>query len=66
MKKNIMAFEAIDFAGSISNEEMIAINGGSNAWEDLAYITGRPLRCIWEFSKGAIEYQHSLPANLKK
>ncbi len=66
MKKNIMAFEAIDFAGSISNEEMIAINGGSNAWEDLAYITGRTLRCIWEFSKGAIEYQHFLPANLKK
>ncbi|MDP1845003.1 MAG: hypothetical protein Q8K64_16430 [Sediminibacterium sp.] len=66
MKKNIIAFEAIEFAGTLSNEEMISINGGSNAWEDLAYIAGRTIRCIWEFSKGAIEYQHSLPANLKK
>ncbi|TXT30064.1 MAG: hypothetical protein FD136_1737, partial [Chitinophagaceae bacterium] len=46
MKKNIIAFEAIEFAGTLSNEEMISINGGSNAWEDLAYIAGRTIRCI--------------------
>ncbi|MBR2649421.1 MAG: ComC/BlpC family leader-containing pheromone/bacteriocin [Sediminibacterium sp.] len=50
----------------LSNEELLTINGGSGFWEDVAYITGRTLRCIWEFSKTASEYQHSLPANLKK
>ncbi|MCA6441341.1 MAG: ComC/BlpC family leader-containing pheromone/bacteriocin [Sediminibacterium sp.] len=50
----------------LSNEELLMINGGSGFWEDVAFVAGRTVRCIWEFAKGAAEFQHSLPANLKK
>jgi hypothetical protein len=50
----------------LSEEELFMINGGSGFWEDVAFIAGRTVRCIWEFSKTASEFQHSLPANLKK
>lgn len=41
-------------------------NDGRSFWGDVAYLAGATLRCIVEFSKQAVEYQHSLPPNLKK
>lgn len=69
--KNKIAYELFDSTLALSNVELIQINGGeitkdSSIFHDIAFIFGRTIRCFWEFSKGAAEYQHSLPANLKK
>lgn len=67
MKKNIIAFESFNGFNLHSENELQAINGGDGSgWGSLAWLVGRTARCIWEFSKTAIEYQHSLPPNLKK
>jgi hypothetical protein len=49
----------------LSIEETQAIDGGG-FWYDFFYTIGATGKAIWTFSKDAIEYQHSLPANLKK
>lgn len=49
----------------LSSDQMLTIEGGG-FWGDLAYILGATAHSIWQFSKQAMEYQHSLPANLKK
>ncbi len=49
----------------LSSEQMLTIEGGG-FWGDLSYIVGATLHSILQFSKQAMEYQHSLPANLKK
>jgi hypothetical protein len=49
----------------LTRENALVISGGS-FWGDAAYVLGATLRCIWEFSKTAAEFQSSLPANLKK
>ena len=69
--KNKLAYESFDSRLALSEEELILINGGeitrdSSIFEDFAFVFARTVRCIWEFSKGAVQYQHSLPANLKK
>lgn len=63
--KNSNDFDQYQF-DQLSDEELFMINGGSGFWEDVAFVAGRTIRCIWEFSKTAAEYQHSLPSNLKK
>lgn len=69
--KNKIAFESFDSRLALSSEELILVNGGeitkeTSIFEDIAFVLGRTARCIWEFSKTGVEYQHSLPANLKK
>lgn len=49
----------------ISSSQMLTIEGGG-FWGDLAYLIGATTHSIWQFSKQTTEYQHSLPANLKK
>ena len=65
MKKNITT----DFSDAklelLSEQELNELNGGS-IWGDLAYLAGATLKCLSHFCKTAVEYQHSLPANLKK
>jgi len=53
-----------DLSG-LSSEQMLTIEGGG-FWGDLAFVLGATAHSIWQFSKQASEYQHSLPANLKK
>lgn len=58
-----------DFAlQEMSFQELSEVYGGEDRslLGDLAHAAGYTLRCIWEFSKQAAEYQSSLPANLKK
>ncbi len=74
MKKNQIAYVSFNNAVSLSTNELMFINGGSEKaansetsfWEDLGFAVGRTFRCFYEFSHGAVQYQHSLPANLKK
>jgi hypothetical protein len=56
-----------DFTGieELSIEEIQIIDGGS-FWYDVFYVVGVTTKAIWTFSKDAVAYQHSLPANLKK
>lgn len=56
---------ADSFLISMSNEELNELNGGS-FWGDVAFVAGATITCIKVFCKTAIEYQHSLPPNLKK
>lgn len=49
----------------LSSEQMLTIEGGG-FWGDMFFIVGATAHSIWQFSKQAMEYQHSLPANLKK
>ncbi len=49
----------------LSFDQALIVEGGS-FWYDAAYLIGATAHAIWEFSKQAVEYQHSLPANLKK
>lgn len=65
MKKNLIAFESFN-AQSMSAEEIMMTNGGTTAWEPISYLVGATLKCIWIFANDAVEYQQSLPANLKK
>lgn len=56
-----------DFAGieELSFNEILTIDGGG-FWYDFFYVVGATGKAIWTFSKDAVEYQHSLPPNLKK
>jgi len=49
----------------LSPDELHDICGGS-FWYDLAYATAAFSKGVIEFGKTAMEFQHSLPANLKK
>jgi len=49
----------------LSSDQTLTIEGGG-FWGDVAYLIGATTHAIWKFSKEAMEYQHSLPANLKK
>jgi len=68
MKKNQIAYEAFNNSVSLTTNELMFINGGAETsfHYDIPFLIARTGRCIWEFCKGAVEYQHSLPANLKK
>jgi hypothetical protein len=61
------SFDLLKYEGlsELSSEQMLTIEGGG-FWEDFAYLLGATAHSIWQFSKQASEYQHSLPANLKK
>lgn len=49
----------------LSPDELRDTCGGS-FWYDLAYATAAFAKGVIEFGKTAMEFQHSLPANLKK
>lgn len=59
---NLLKYEGLS---ELSSEQTLAIEGGG-FWGDMAYILGATAHSIWQFSKQAVQYQHSLPANLKK
>ncbi|WP_026764016.1 hypothetical protein [Sediminibacterium salmoneum] len=61
-KLNLNEFSGIT---EMSFEEIQTIDGGG-FWYDFFYVVGATGKAIWTFSKDAVEYQHSLPANLKK
>jgi hypothetical protein len=55
----------------LSDQELIQIDGGkmspgTSFAYDVAYVFGAIARGIKEFAQGAMEYQASLPPNLKK
>lgn len=56
---------------SLTQEELMTINGGEITRDtsfayDLFYVVGLFARGMYEFVKGAAEFQASLPPNLKK
>ncbi|ULQ50644.1 hypothetical protein [Flavihumibacter fluvii] len=54
---------------TLSPEEMETIVGGSEGtslFNELVNLASATTRSIWEFSKSAMDYQASLPTNLKK
>lgn len=50
----------------LTPEEILSIEGGSSFWEDVFYVAGMTLKCIYVFGKTAGEFQSSLPPSLKK
>lgn len=69
MKYNSQAYESFNSSLLLNNDQLTLIKGGAaetSFWEDVAFLAGRTLRCFYEFTTGAVKYQHSLPANLKK
>lgn len=63
----IQSIDLLKYEGfsELSSEQTLTIEGGG-FWRDVAYLIGATTHSIWQFSKQAMEYQHSLPANLKK
>lgn len=59
---NLANFKGLD---SLTNEQLLTIEGGG-FWYDISYVSAVTLKVIFTFAKDAVEYQHSLPANLKK
>jgi hypothetical protein len=54
---------------TLSVYEMESIVGGNEdlgPWGKVAFYIGLAARSLWEFSRSAMEYQASLPPNLKK
>ncbi len=49
----------------MTNDQMQLIDGGG-FWYDISYVTAVTAKLILTFAKDAVEYQHSLPPNLKK
>lgn len=66
MEKSLSNFSNCSYLTNLSEDDLFSINGGSGFWEDLAFVAGATAKCIYVFAKTAVEYQHSLPANLKK
>jgi hypothetical protein len=60
--KNLNCYNLIE----LNSNEFFSIEGGTGFWEDAAYCVFATLKTIYVFGKTASEYQHSLPANLKK
>lgn len=62
------------FGTKISMEECWKISGGegpgpttaTSVAYDISYTLGKAAKCLWYFCKTAVEYQASLPPNLKK
>lgn len=65
MKQTTIDLSKFNGLNELSFEQLNAIEGGS-FWYDAAYLIGTTAKVIWTFAQDAIEYQHSLPANLKK
>lgn len=51
---------------ALSIDQMQSIDGGGEFWERVSFALGVTAKIIYTFAKDAVEYQHSLPANLKK
>ena len=49
----------------LSQQEQVSVDGGG-FFGDAAYTFGVILKCLHVFTTTAVEYQHSLPPNLKK
>jgi hypothetical protein len=75
-KKTFMKQTAIDVARfegmrELSLDQLQSIEGGgptpeSSFWYDIGYVAAASLKTFWTFAKTAVDYQSSLPANLKK
>jgi len=65
MKKNQIKLEGFEGLNSLTPEQLLNIDGGG-FWYDISYVTAVTMKVIFTFAKDAVEYQHSLPANLKK
>lgn len=65
MKNNQMNLRNFTGIEELSLEEIKTIEGGG-FWYDISYITAVGLKLIYTFAKDAVEYQRSLPPNLKK
>ncbi|WP_438946351.1 hypothetical protein [Sediminibacterium sp.] len=51
----------------LSINQMQLIDGGADEFFQIfGYVLGVGAKVIYTFAKGAVEYQHSLPPNLKK
>jgi hypothetical protein len=64
MKTESLTSQTLDLRPLTSNE-MLTVNGGG-FFGDLFYVFGATAKSIYVFCKTASEFQHSLPANLKK
>lgn len=60
--KNLNSYDLFE----LNISETFSIQGGTDFWEDAAYLISATVKTIYVFAKTAVEYQASLPANLKK
>lgn len=65
MKNNQINLENFKGLNSLTEEQLLTIDGGG-FWYDISYFSAVTMKVIFTFAKDAVEYQHSLPANLKK
>lgn len=65
MKQTTIDLSRFDGIYELSFDQLQSIEGGS-FWYDVSYLIGATAKAIYTFSTEAMEYQHSLPANLKK
>lgn len=65
MTKTTIDLSRFDGLKELSLDQLQSIEGGS-FWYDAAYFIGATAKAIWTFTQDAVEYQSSLPANLKK
>lgn len=65
MKNNQINLKDFTDIEELSFEEIQTIDGGG-FWYDFFFVIGATGKAILTFSKDAVAYQHSLPANLKK
>lgn len=66
MKKVQLLSDSFNCLTELTTDELVAVEGGSGFWEDLAYAAGVTVKCFYVFVKTAGEFQASLPPHLKK
>lgn len=65
MKTKNLDLKNFDGLNELSIDQLHLIDGGG-FWYDISYVTAVAGKLILSFAKDAVEYQHSLPPNLKK
>lgn len=66
MRNQIIDLSNLKGLQELSIDQMQSIDGGGEFWERLSFTLGVTAKVIYTFAKDAVEYQHSLPPNLKK
>lgn len=66
MKSNAIDLSSFKGLQELSVDQMQSIDGGGEFWDRVSYAAGVFSKVIYTFAKDAIEYQQSLPPNLKK
>jgi hypothetical protein len=70
MKQTAIDVSGFEGMSELSLDQLHCFEGGidegTSFWYDIGYVTAAGLKAVWTFAKTAMDYQSSLPANLKK